>query len=381
LRSGLIIAVAFVLASSRARAGDLLEAAATFDPTVRFGDVAHIEIQPIVEARWTGTEALVASPSSVTGFSVPRARLVLTAGLFDFASARLRIGTKSDGSATFEQAYVEGRWKWFRARGGQFNLFLNAGEEAQAQSLSTVDYASYSNMFAGGQTQGLELAYSGPARIVATIGNGARTGFSELLSPIVADFATTGRVEIPIGEHDDAWLDSMPSFRKRRTTAARLAAIGHYQRHGPQNDVLLAGGDATLRGRGFSVIASATYARFTQLSSPLVEQAGLLVFGSLFLSRRVETWVQFDAIWPLGSHAPLPADVASGQPGTTLFRTISTGASYYIVPDSHRLKIQIDVDAHLDAQTTSAVPPNAALGVLAAGGPQVAMRVQVVMSL
>jgi len=333
----------------------------------------------MLEARWTGTEAVRASPSSVTGFSVPRARLFVTGGLFDVVTARLRVGAKSDGSASFEQAYVEARWKHVRARAGQFNLFLNAGEEPQAQSLSSVDYASYANVFGGGQTQGVELSWSGPVRLVATIGNGARSGFSELLSPMVADIATTGRVEIPIGEHDDAWLDSMPSFRKHQKTAARIAAIGHYQH--ATNDVVVMGGDISVRGSGFAIIASGTYARFTQPNVPLAEEAGLLVNGSLFLSRRVEVWVQFDGIWPLGAHAPLPPNAASGQPGTTLFRTISTGASYYIVPDSNRLKVQLDADAHLDAQSTSAVPSNAALGVLAAAGPQVAIRVQIVMSL
>jgi hypothetical protein len=307
--------------------------------------------------------------------------LIFTTDVLDIASAVLRVGVRSDGTAHFERAYVEAKWRGLRIRGGQMHLPLNAGEEPEAQRLSAVDFCSYSNFFAGGETQGVELQASARrARFVATIGNGARTGFTELLSPIVADIAVTGRTEIAIGARDALKLDSTASFRDGKKTAARVAAVAHYQST-KTNDVEFVGGDVDVRGSGFSILASATYMRLAQTGRPLVEQAGAMVFASIFASRIVELWLQFDAIVPLGSRTPLPPNVANGQPGTTPFRTLSFGSNVYVLPNVHRLKLQLDLQTMFDAQTTSAVPADPTMGVLPAAGPQVAMRAQVVFSL
>jgi hypothetical protein len=374
--------LAFVCVASPARAEpSLFERAATFDPTIRFGDIARLTIQPMLEARWTGAEAALADPSSLTAFSVPRARLMFTTDVLDFATAVLRVGVRSDGSATFERAYVEARWRGLRIRGGQMHLPLNAGEEPEAQKLTTTDFCSYSNFFAGGETQGVELQASARrVRFVTTIGNGARTGFTELFSPIVANIALTGRAELALGKRDALKLDSTTSFREGQKMTARLAAVAHYQA-AKDDDVELLGGDVDVRGSGFAFLASATYMRLAQTDHPLVEQIGGMVLASVFASRHVELWAQFDAIVPIGSRAPLPPAVANGQPGTTLFRTLAFGSNVYVLPNVHRLKLQLDVETMFDAQTTSAVPPNATLGVLPAAGPQVTMRAQVVFSL
>ncbi len=384
----LVATLAFMCTPALAFADDtsILEKAAVFDPTVHFGEVGAITFEPMLQARWTSTASGGPEANTVTGFSVPRARLVVTASVYDAVSFRLRIGSSSNGDATFQQAYAQVIWKTLRVRAGQLPLNLNSGEEPAAQRLSTTDFSSYSNAFAGGQTQGIELAYDGPVRLFATVGNGARSGFSELLSPIAADLATTGRVELPIGNQPMTAYLSETSFRKHQKTTARIGATGHFQMKGststnPANNIELVSGDIGVRGSGFSVLASATYLELAQTGMPTVQNAGLMVFGSVFPARRVELFGQFDAIWPLGDHAPYPPGVANGQSGTTLFRTMTVGASYFIVPDAHRCKIQVDMQTMFDAERTSIVPPNSALGVLSTTGPQVTARVQLVVSL
>jgi hypothetical protein len=343
-----------------------------------------MKIEPMLEARWTAVES--AQPETVVGFSVPRARLAVTTSLFDMVRFRLRIGSRSDGSATFQQAFAEATWKGLRLRAGQFDLKLNAGEEPEAEGLSSADFSSYANAFAGGMTQGLALRWDGPVRLTATVGNGARTGFSELLSPIVADVATTLRAEVPLGTRRAADLTSEASFRRGQKTTGRVGLVGHFQTKGatstaPANDVALASADMELRGNGFSLIASTSYLAIAQTNLPAAETAGFALFASVFAARRVELWGRFDAIYPLGARTPFPPGVANGQPGTTLFRTLTVGANFFIVPDVQRLKIQADLQTMFDGETTSLIPPNAANGVLATSRAQVAVRVQCVIAL
>jgi hypothetical protein len=195
----------------------------------------------------------------------------------------------------------------------------------------------------------------------------------------------TGRFEVPIGPQGLGDYDSQASFRQNQPLNARVGVTGHYQargRHtGPAYDMELLGGDFGIRGSGFAVFASGTYFQLAPVGQTTVKLAGMLVYGSLFLARGVETFAQFDGTWPLGDRAPFPPGVANGQPGTTMFRTITIGSNFFIVPDVNRLKVQMDVQAMLDAQDTSIIPPNAALGVLNATGPQVAGRVQLVVAL
>jgi hypothetical protein len=368
-----------------AHAEDVLEKAAVFDPTIRFGGIGALTIEPLLQTRWTAVEAGGAEPQFALGFSIPRARLVLTTSLWDALRFRLRVGSASNGAARFEQAYVEGSWKRFRVRAGQFNLYLNAGEEPSPQALSSADYSSYSNAFAGGQTQGAELAYIGPVRLKGVIGNGARTGFSELLSPIVADLAITGRAEVPIGDQRFAPLVE-PSFRRGQRVTVRVGVTGHYQEKSasggnPANQIGLVSGDVDVRGSGFSFIASASYLRLAASGATPNEQTGFMAFGSFFPARRVELWGQFDAVWPIGTITPMPPNFANGQPGTTPLRTLTVGACFFIVPDVNRLKVQVDLQTIFDPQSTSIIPSDVARGVLATSGPQVASRVQLVVAL
>ena len=377
--------VALVAWTARAHAADVLEEAAVFDPTIRFGDVGALKIQPLLQTRWTAIEAGAPEAQSAEGFSIPRARLIVTTSLWDAVRFRLRVGTKSNGDVRFEQAYVEGNWKHLRARAGQFSLHLNAGEEPIPQDLSSADYSSYANTFAGGQTQGLQLAYDGPVRLIGVVCNGARTGFSELLSPLVADVALSGRVEVPIGARPFEPIVE-PSFRRGQRVTARLGATGHFQTKGasasnPTSDVELASADVDVRGSGFTLIASASYLRLTQEGATPHEQVGFMAFASLFAARRVELWGQFDAVWPIGTITPMPADFASGQPGTTPLRTLTTGANFFIVPDTNRLKLQVDLQTIFDPQSTSIIPSDVSRGVLATSGPQVAVRLQIVAAL
>jgi hypothetical protein len=77
---------------------------------------------------------------------------------------------------------------------------------------------------------------------------------------------------------------------------------------------------------------------------------------------------------------PVPTDVANGQPGTTPLRVLSVGSSHYIVPDTNRFKVRIDLQALLDGERTSLLPPDSVLGVLPAYGPRITARVQLVVS-
>jgi hypothetical protein len=383
------IAVALAVATpvrARADVDAVLEKAATFEPTIHFGQVGAITVLPLFQTRWTYVEAPRAEPRAVDGFSVPRARLGIDSTLMHSLSFFIRFGTKSNGSAATERAYADARWNDVSLRAGQLPLRLNLGEEPEPEGLSSADFSSYSSTFAGGATQGAQVTYDGPVRLIGTVGNGARSGFSELLSPLVADVATTGRVEVPIGMRRSELMTSEVSFRRGQNVTVRLGAVGHIQtrRSTPSDPSLgagLAGGDVVVRGSGFAVIGSFSYMKLVPGGAPTVEQVGAMVLASLMAARRVELWAQLDALWPIGDKAPFPKMFANGQPGTTKFRTMTVGADYFILPGVNRAKIQVDLQTMFDGQATSIVEPNTALGVLATPGAQIAARVQLVMAL
>jgi len=378
--------LALILFSATAGAESALDQAARLDPTFRFGGGGSLTVAPLLQARWTGAETGGDERRTVEGFSIPRARLITTTKFFEGFQIRLRIGSGQGGGVSMQQAYADARSGNFQLLVGQMPLVINSPEEPSPEGLSTADYSAYSNTFAGGTTQGIRASYRGKVRFIVTVGNGARSAYSELLSPLVADIATTGRVELPIGDQANTEYLSMASFRKRQNVSARLGLTGHFQNRrrtnaNPANDIEVVSADAGIRGAGFSISASAAYLRLAQTGLPVVASAGFWLFGSIFPARRVEVFAQFDAIYPLGERAPFPAGFASGQPGTTLFRTLTYGSNFYLVPDMQRLKIQADMQTMFDGQSTSIVPPNTALGVLSASGLQISGRVQLVVAL
>ena len=377
--------LAFALFSSRAQAESVFERAARLDPTLHFPGGGSLTVAPLVQARWTAAETGGDDRRTVEGFSIPRARIITTYKFFEGFQARLRIGSSSGGSVSMQQAYADAKWGDFQLRVGQMPLVINSAEEPSAQGVSTADFSSYSNTFGGGTTQGLQAAYRGPVRLIATLGNGARSGSSELLSPLAADIATTLRFELPVGAQAPFEYLSMASFRQSQNVSARMGATLHYQTYGKSRDypadVEFLSADAGIRGSGFSLMISAAYLRLAQADLPTVESAGIWLFGSLFPARKVEIFGQFDAIYPLGERAPFPAGFANGQPGTTLFRTLTCGSNFYLIPNRQMLKIQVDLQTMFDGQKTSIVPANTALGVLSSTGLQIAGRVQLVIAL
>lgn len=379
----LLLALASV--SGNARAESMLEQAARLDPTFHFAGGGSLTLAPLLQTRWTAAETGGEDRRTVEGFSIPRARLITTTKFFEGFQVRLRIGSSSTGNVSMQQAYADLKLGDYQLRAGQMPLVINSPEEPSVQGLSTADFSSYSNTFGGGTTQGVQGAYRGPLRVIATLGNGARSGSSELLSPLVADIATTLRIELPLGKQAQFEYLSMASFRERQNVSARLGVTGHYQVHGRSRaypaDVEIISADAGVRGHGFSVMASAAYLRLAQDTFPAVESAGFWLFGSLFPARKVELFAQFDAIYPLGEHAPFPPGFAQGQPGTTLFRTVTCGSNFYLIPNAQKLKIQTDLQTMFDGQTTSIVPANASLGVLSSTGLQISGRVQLLVAL
>jgi len=363
----------------------VLEQAARLDPTFRFPGGGSLTIAPLLQTRWTAAETGGENRRTVEGFSIPRARLITTTKFFEGFQVRLRIGSSSTGGISMQQAYAELKSGDYQLRAGQMPLVINSAEEPSVQGLSPADFSSYSNTFGGGTTQGVQGAYRGAVRVIATLGNGARSGSSELLSPLVADIAATLRFELPVGTQAPFEYLSMASFRERQNVSSRFGVTGHYQVHGKSRaypaDVEVLSADVGVRGHGFSVQASAAYLRLAQEGSSTVESAGYWLFGSLFPARKVELFLQFDAIYPLAERAAFPPGFAQGQPGTTRFRTLTGGSNFYLIPNAQKLKVQVDLQTMFDGQATSIVPANASLGVLSATGLQISGRVQLLVAL
>jgi len=264
MRVGLL-PLAMLLFCANARAESFFERAAHFDPTIRFSGGGSLTIAPLLQTRWTAAETGGNERRTVEGFSIPRARLITTYKFFDGFQIRLRVGSSPSSNLSMQQAYADLKSGDYQLRVGQMPLVINSAEEPSAQGTSSADFSSYSNTFGGGTTQGLQAAYRGPIRVIATLGNGVRSGSSELLSPLVADIASSLRLELPIGPQAPFDYLSMASFRTGQKVNARWGATMHYQVHGKDraypSDVEFLSADLGVRGSGFSLLASTAYLR------------------------------------------------------------------------------------------------------------------------
>jgi hypothetical protein len=64
----------------------------------------------------TDTVTLVREKELTQGFDVPRARFQLGIGLTEFVALFMRIGVVAGGSFSFQRAFIDLKWKYFRIR-------------------------------------------------------------------------------------------------------------------------------------------------------------------------------------------------------------------------------------------------------------------------
>jgi hypothetical protein len=320
-------------------------------------------------------------------FSVPRGRLWVGVGITPHAEAFIRLGSTPTGEIKLERAFADFVFWKLRVRFGRFFLSMRIPDDFSVHFLQSVDFSSTDNVFDPGSAQGAQVHLAHDwLRATLSITDGLRTGFSEILNPFKADVAVTGRVELRAlgdwGQFADtvSWLPGRP--------ALKVVLAAHYQTGGATGKstdadlVYLTGGLHAELWR-FSLVLDGTwlyleYLDETQPQGASFWQLGLVAQAGALIVEHLELWARFDAVFSDGVVRPA---LATMRPGTTDFRTVSGGVNFYLLPPTHRVKLQLDFQYMFDPQSTSLVPAWLANGVLATDtGQQWALRAQTVVS-
>ena len=141
----------------------------------------------------------------------------------------MRIGVVAGGDFSFQRAFIDLKWKYFRIRAG---LFMN---ELIAESLINPndhlfnDYTIVENVYTPGSSKGVMFTYM-RRRFSLNLGysDGLRTGFSEIRSAARADFAVTLRTQYAWGERGLGGFNRLVA-RRGTPLGIRLAGAIHYQ--------------------------------------------------------------------------------------------------------------------------------------------------------
>jgi hypothetical protein len=340
------------------------EARDPFDLTYRPSDQIWLRPGALLQARYTFNKR--AEPTSGTAntsqFTVPRARLIVDAGVTRYLSFRIRVGVLADGGAAFEQGYGDVHLGPLVLRGGIFHLPASIGDNPAPNELQGLDYAQYSQQASGGQAAGFGGRVNlGALRVHAYVSNGARTAFTELAAPLPARVALTGRVEGVLFTADGLGrFDDESSFRGS-DLGLRLGGAAHYQK-GAES---LAGGDleqytadVTLEGPGFNALAAGRFLRVNPPEGNTTHDAGFLVQLGGFVHERIELWARYDGLYSDGKLHAMPPFASSA---TRPFHEFDIGINGYLVPRRTLAKVQLDflyvplpIDASLATSSSNA---------------------------
>jgi hypothetical protein len=316
-----------------------------FDLTLRASDQLWVRPSALLQARYTFNQRAYPADgtANTSQFTVPRARFILDAGITQYLSLRLRVGTLADGGASFEQSYADLHLGPLVLRGGIFYLPASIADNPAPHELQALDYSQYAQQAGGGQAAGFGGRLNlGDFRAQAYLSNGARTAFSELATPVPARVALTARIDGALFTGDGlARFDDESSFRSS-DFGLRLGAAAHYQK-GAQS---FAGGDleqytadVTLEGPGFNVIGAGRFMRLNPPEGNTTHDTGFMLQLGGFVHERIELWTRYDGLYSDGKrHAtpPFPG------PGTRPFHEVGVGINGYVVPRRNLAKLQLD---------------------------------------
>ena len=301
------------------------------------------------------------------GFDVARARFDLGIGLTEFVALFMRIGVAAGGDFSFQKAFLDLKWKYFRIRSGLFMQPTIVEGFLGPTQLYFLDYSIVENVFSPGSSAGVMFTYLRKRfSINAGASNGLRTGFSEIRDPANADFAFTVRTEYAWGE---AGLTGFNSLISRRGTpfAVRLGGALHYQDGGRTQGSLpakIAIGtvDVSLRGNGWSVLFAAAVGQDATDATPSNEagelvSSGVTLVGGYFVTEDIHVFGRYAAVPKpkiQGALPPAAPDEIIGPPST--FQSFGVGFSYFFLPGSNNVKLSSDFNYFLGREAGSLVP-------------------------
>jgi len=326
------------------------------------------------------------------GFLIRRARLDFSGNLInDRITYRISgdFGEINDGGNSgnndFNLTWAYGEYAFEDAleglsvRFGQFKLPLFYEELVEPEYQLTVDRSLTNELFSQQYSQGLMFTYSTESwRAHAAVSDGLNTAGSTFNSAGDADVALTGRIDAKLAG-DWAAFDDFTSFRNS-DNALRVGGAVHWEHFGDTNpatsgisaplvpmtlaaegDLIAYTVDAQFESNGWSAFAAFYGSSVTNNRSPGGSQPndfGAVVQGSYFLTDQVEFFARWDGLFlDDEERAALTEDNLN---------FLTTGFTYYFVPESHALKFTTDVVIAFES-TTDLITAGSGVGGLGGG--------------
>ncbi|UCH29982.1 MAG: hypothetical protein JSV06_02860 [Myxococcales bacterium] len=344
---------------------------------VSVNDWFYLSLSGLVQARYavnyrtkppTDPETGVREMQVTQGFDVARARFHLGIGLTEFVALYMRVGVVAGGDFSFQRAFIDLKWKYFRLRAG---LFLN---ESIAETLINPndllfnDYTIHENVFSPGSSKGVMFTYL-RRRFSINLGysDGLRTGFSEIRSPSRADFAVTLRAQYAWGERGLVGFNRLVA-RRGTPFGVRLGGAVHYQDGGRSqgtSPVKIAFGtiDLSMRGNGWSLLLAATSGQDGRVemvdttTNFEVVSAATSLMGGYFVLENLQVVGQYSFVSKPEIQGE-PPPTLPGLPTTapSAFHAFGVGLSYFVIPGHDNVKLSTDFQYFLGREMGSSVP-------------------------
>lgn len=361
-------------------------------------DWFFLSVAGLVQARYTvnyrtkpptDPDTLVREKQVTQGFDVARARFQLGIGLTEFVALYMRIGVVAGGDFSFQRAFIDLKWKWFRIRAGLFMNETIAESLINPNDLYFLDYSILENVYSPGSSKGVMFTYL-RRRFSINLGysDGLRTGFSEIRSPQRADFAVTLRAQYGWGKNGLAGFNRLTS-RRGTPFGARLGAAVHYQDGGRSQGtapvkIVFGTVDLSIRGNGWSALVSAAAGqdgKFASASSAAgaVVSAGVSAMGGYFVLDELQIFAQYSVVAKPKIQGTLPANVPDELFGDlSNFHAFGVGFSYFVIPRHDNVKLSSDFQYFLGSEAGSIVPTSPLNSIQpSSDGSQFAWRIQI----
>ena len=303
-----------------------------------------------------------------TGFEIPRARIDLSGNLInDNLTYRLSFdaGEVNSPNNSLNVTWAYGQYAFESMEGafvrfGQFKAPLLWEELVDAEFQLAADRSVANETYSGQYSQGLMFGYEQESwRGYFALTDGLGSAGTTYSGAGAADFALTARGEIKIAG-DWARFTDFTSWRNS-DYAAKIGAAFHWETYGDTNpssgggplgvsqgaqgDQIVYTVDAAVEGNGWNLFAAFTGSWSESDAGTNTDRSdfGLVVQGGVFLTDQVELFGRYDGVY-------LDSDRALAEDN---FNFGAVGINYYFFPESHAVKLTVDVLASFDKTVPS----------------------------
>jgi len=243
---------------------------------------------------------------------------------------------------------------------GQFKMPLYREELVGDEYQLFANRSVVNSFFTQKRSQGLQFSYDGDQwRFAAAFSDGINTANSDFTSAAEADYAFTARGEWKwAGDWKQA--RDFTSFRNS-SYFGMLGVAGNYQSGGDtvgtvDQKLWALTADVSVEGNGWNLFGAAYFSDLDPAVGSSFQDWAFQIQGGFFVSEDWEIIAGYSILVPDSDRNPADHN----------FNTLQVGVNHYFIPESHALKLTIDLSYFIDTQSETGIAiPSTATGLLA----------------